>query len=92
MKGAQCKIGGLAQLGERLAGSQKVIDSSPLSSTCLLWQAKLFGVFGYKLYPNALFLCAELYAYTESRKGLFAWLGIIAASQTFRARKGQAKS
>ena len=25
--------GGLAQLGERLAGSQKVIGSSPLSST-----------------------------------------------------------
>jgi hypothetical protein len=28
--------GGLAQLGERLAGSQKVIGSSPLSST---WKA-----------------------------------------------------
>ena len=27
--------GGLAQLGERLAGSQKVIGSSPLSSTFL---------------------------------------------------------
>lgn len=26
-------IGGLAQLGERLAGSQKVMGSSPLSST-----------------------------------------------------------
>ena len=26
--------GGLAQLGERLAGSQKVIGSIPLSSTC----------------------------------------------------------
>ena len=47
--------GGLAQLGERLAGSQKVIGSSPLSSTCLLWQAKLFGVFGYKLYRKRPF-------------------------------------
>ena len=28
-----CPNGGLAQLGERLAGSQKVIGSSPLSST-----------------------------------------------------------
>ena len=29
----QSSPGGLAQLGERLAGSQKVIGSSPLSST-----------------------------------------------------------
>jgi hypothetical protein len=31
--------GGLAQLGERLAGSQKVSGSSPLSSTFLLHYA-----------------------------------------------------
>ena len=30
----QSSLGGLAQLGERLAGSQKVIGSIPLSSTC----------------------------------------------------------
>jgi hypothetical protein len=34
-------IGGLAQLGERLAGSQKVIGSSPLSST--IGNKKPFG-------------------------------------------------
>ena len=35
----QLTIGGLAQLGERLAGSQKVSGSSPLSSTFLLHYA-----------------------------------------------------
>ena len=48
--------GGLAQLGERLAGSQKVVGSSPIVSILLYlpkpWETKVFFVLFYSPVRN----------------------------------------
>ena len=47
--------GGLAQLGERLAGSQKVRGSNPLSSTFVFREADMTFMFeNLKVYQKAL--------------------------------------
>ncbi len=78
-------FGGLAQLGERIAGSDEVIGSNPLSSTKTYRGQLLRDEIGLRDFPGALFL-RLLYLYAPTGFENMSTFGSARAWTVMRGR------